>query len=215
MEWTAEVNFSCVISAAFPKATLPKESKECSISSSTVWRMQSKRRKKKKKKNSEKLYICLWLEAVTGWRHFCTIPAPKFQKALLPSPPVEQTRMVHTLRLPVAQSTSPAPDCSGKMDKTEFKNSEQRFSWVFAAFGPLLFLAVDFAAFGNGSTQALCKSDIPSNRSKELSSVHAFQKLKVYWDCKQFKMLLGMQYGALNSHVYQMAALNKRHQLCH
>ena len=80
-----------------------------------------------------------------------------------------------------------------------------RFCCSWPAF---LFLAVSFAAFGNGSIQTLCKSDIPSNRSKELTSVHVFQKLKVYWDCKQSKMLLGMQYGALYSHGYQMAALN-------
>lgn len=54
---------------------------------------------------------------------------------------------------------------------------------------------------------------LSSNRSKDLSSVRVFQVVKVYWDSKRFKMLLGMQYGALYSHVYQMVALNKRHQL--
>lgn len=100
-----------------------------------------------------------------------------------------------------------------KWIKQNSNNSGQRFSWVFAALGLLLFLAVNFAAFGNRSTQTLCKSDIPSNRSKDLSSARVFQMVKVYWDSKRFKMLLGMQYGALYSHVYQMVALNKRHQL--
>lgn len=168
----------------------------------------AQQKKKIKKKKLWRAYICLQPEAAVGWKHFCTLPTPKFQKELLPAPPVEKTSEVHTLQLPVAQSRSPTPGCSGKMNKREFENREQRFSWVFAALGLLLFLAVNFAAFGNGSIQTLCKSDIPSNRSKELSSVPVFQKLKVYWDCKQFKMLLGMQYGALYSHVYQMAALN-------
>lgn len=76
-----------------------------------------------------------------------------------------------------AQAGSPTPSCSDKMNKTELKNSEQRFPGdFFAALGLLLFLAVDFAAFGNVGIRTLCKSDIPSNRGKELSSMHAFQK---------------------------------------
>lgn len=69
-------------------------------------------------------------------------------------------------------------------------------------------LAVNFAAFGNGSLQALYKPDIPSNRSQGLTSVRVFQKLRVYGDCKEFKVLLGMQYGALFCCVYQMVALS-------
>lgn len=93
------------------------------------------------------------------------------------------------------------------------QNWKKQWPQVFVSFScswtAFLFLAVNFAPLG--STQPLCKTDIPSNRSKELTSVHVFQKLKVYWDCKPFKMLLGMQYGALYSHVYQTAALNKHH----
>lgn len=100
-----------------------------------------------------------------------------------------------------------------KWIKQNSNNSGQRFSWVFAALGLLLFLAVNFAAFGNGSIQTLCKPDTPSNRSNDLSSACVFQMVKVYWDRKQFKMLLGTQYGALYSHVYQMVALNKLYQL--
>lgn len=145
-KWKGEVNCSSVISGAFPKATLPKENKECFISSPTAWRMHSKILKKKKT-NSQKLYVCLQLESDISWRHFCTLPAPKFQEELLPSPPVEQTSETHTLQLPMAQSRIPVPSCSGKMNKTEFKISEQRFSWVFAASWPAFIFGCQLCSF--------------------------------------------------------------------
>lgn len=43
---------------------------------------------------------------------------------------IKKTSEVHTLQLPVAQSRSPAPSCSDKMNKMELKNSEQRFPGV-------------------------------------------------------------------------------------
>lgn len=130
------------------------------------------------------------------------------------APPLEKTREVHTLQLPMAQPKSPTPGCGGKMNKTEFK---QEWTEVFPEF--LLLLACFYFWL---STLQLLEMEVhrhyvnlilSSNRSKDLSSARVFQVVKVYWDSKRFKMLLGMQYGALYSHVYQMVALNKRHQL--